>query len=182
MKMSILASVGLVLAVSAAAQAQVDFQPSQPTKKHAVLKKFVGTWENHAKSVPGPDQPQIECKGKLKSRMLGGLWVINEMTGDFGGAQMQGVQTIGYDPEKKKYVGIWVDSMMNIMWHYEGSLDESGKKLTLEAEGPNMLDPTKTARYRDTYEFKSDDHIVAISSVQGPDGKWVVFMTGDLTR
>ena len=31
-------------------------------------------------------------------------------TGDMGGTTMTAIQTIGYDPEKKKYVGTWVDS------------------------------------------------------------------------
>jgi hypothetical protein len=114
--------------------------------------------------------------------MLGGFWVISDMTGDMGGVNMTAVQTIGYDSEKKKYVGTWVDSMMNHLWRYEGEVDSTGKTLTLEAEGPNFLANGKSAKFRDAYEFKSEDHIVATSSMLADDGKWVTFMRGDIRR
>ena len=56
------------------------------------------------------------------------------------------------------------------------------KLLTFEAEGPNFLTGGKTTKFRDTYEFKSADHIEATSSMQGEDGKWVEFMKGQMTR
>jgi hypothetical protein len=40
----------------------------------------------------------------------------------------------------------------------------------------------KLTRFRDSYEFKSPDHIVATSAMQGEDGAWIVFMTGEMLR
>ncbi len=57
-----------------------------------------------------------------------------------------------------------------------------GKFLTLEAEGPNHMANGEINRFRDAYEFKSPDHIVATSSIQGKDGKWVTIMTGHSKR
>lgn len=153
-----------------------------PVKEHEWLKQFVGEWEFLNKGTMGPDQPAIETKGTVNSKMLGGIWVVNEMKMEAFGSPMTALQTIGYDPEKKKYVGTWVDSMMNHMWHYEGTLDESGKKLTLEAEGPDFSEPGKKAMFRDAYEFKSADEIIATSSIQAADGTWSDFMTGKMTR
>jgi hypothetical protein len=154
----------------------------QPTKEHEWLQQFVGEWESTSQAVMGPGQPAIECKGTASSRMLGPFWVVTESEGDMMGTKIQAVQTIGYDAEKKKYVGSWVDSMINYMWKYEGTIDPSGKKLTLEAEGPNFMTGGKLTKFRDSYEFKSKDHIEAISSMQGADGKWVEFMTGQIRR
>lgn len=154
----------------------------QPTKEHQLLEKFVGTWKTQSEGSMGPDQPPMKCKGTMKSRSLGGFWVINEMTGDMMGTPMNGIQTIGYDTDKQKYVGTWVDSMMNHMWQYEGTVDDAGTTLTLEAEGPNFMAENTTTQFRDTYEFKSPDHIRTTSSMLGEDGKWVVFMTGDSRR
>ena len=154
----------------------------KPTKEHQFLDKFVGTWETQSEGTVGPDQPPMKCKGMMKSRSLGGFWLVNEMTGDMMGTPMTGIQTIGYNTDKQKYVGTWVDSMMNHMWHYEGSVTEAGTTLTLEAEGPNFMADGKTTKFRDIYEFKSPDHIHATSTMLGEDGKWVVFMSGDSRR
>ena len=72
--------------------------------------------------------------------------------------------------------------MTSHMWKYEGSLDETSKILTLEAEGPSMADPSKMAKYRDVIEVKSDDHRVLTSAMQGADGKWTTFMTMNYRR
>ncbi len=95
---------------------------------------------------------------------------------------MTGVMTLGYDPEKKKYVGTWVDSMTSHLWRYEGTVDAAGKVLTLDTEGPNPAAPGKTAKFKERIEFKSKDHKVFTSSMQGDDGEWVTFMTMNSKR
>jgi hypothetical protein len=124
----------------------------------------------------------MKCKGTIHSRMLGGFWVVSEMKADMMGMPMTAIQTIGYDPESKKYVGTWVDSMLSHMWKYSGTIDPAGKKLTLEAEGPNFMHEGKLTKFRDAYEFKAKDHIVMTSSMLGEDGKWTTFMTGNARR
>ncbi|MFY9255903.1 MAG: DUF1579 domain-containing protein [Fuerstiella sp.] len=165
-----------------------NFAAAQPpensagTKEHEWLQQFVGEWKTASEASMGPDQPEMKCTGSMNCRMLGKFWIVNEMKADIMGSTMNGVQTIGYDSSSKKYVGTWVDNMMDHMWRYEGSVDESGKTLTLEAEGPNFMAAGKMTKFRDAYEFKSADHIVATSSMLTEDGKWVVFMTGQVIR
>ena len=72
--------------------------------------------------------------------------------------------------------------MNNHMWHYEGTVDTAGKKLTLDAEGPSMTGVGKMTKYKDAYEFKDDDTIIATSSMQGADGKWTMIMEGTAKR
>lgn len=157
-------------------------EPAKPVNEHQWLKHFVGNWECRFEAPPAPGKPAIKSGGTLQAQMLGELWVVNELKMDMMGTEMRCFQTIGYNVEKKKYVGTWVDSAMNHMWHYEGSVDSTGKILTLEAEGPSFTTPGKMAMFRDAYELKSADQIVATSSVLGEDGKWTVFMTGSMTR
>ena len=64
----------------------------------------------------GPDQPMMQSKGTMNSRMVGGFWVINKMNMEMTRMQMTGIETIGYNAEKTEYVGTWIDSMMNHMW------------------------------------------------------------------
>lgn len=154
---------------------------AQPNKQHEVLKKLAGQWTTTGKGVAAEGQPVMETKGTINSRMLGGFWVVSEMSASMGDTKFQAVQTVGYDPKKQKYVGTWVDSVMNHMWQYNGHYDADSDKLILEAEGPSFQPGGKLAKYRDVYEFKTPDLIVTTSEVQ-QDGKWVPFMTGEARR
>ena len=153
-----------------------------PQKEHELLKQFVGEWESELEATAGLGQPAMKCKGTMSSRMLGGFWVVSEINMDMMGMPMKGVQSVGYDSKSKKYVGTWVDSMTDHLWKYSGSVDGTGKILALEAEGPNFMTEGKMAMFRDAYEFKSKDHIVMTSSMQGEDGKWMTFMSGNMHR
>lgn len=151
-------------------------------KEHEWLKQFVGEWDSEGQLVMAPGQPTVKCKGSQSSRMLGEFWMVADIKGDMMGTPIQGLHTVGYDPKTKKYVGSWIDSMMNHMWMYQGYVDATGKILTLESEGPNMAKPGANAKYRDVYEFKSKDHFTMSSEMQGDDGKWTQFMSSNVTR
>ena len=58
------------------------------------------------------------------------------------------IMTLGYDPQKERFVGTFVASMMTHMWHYNGSLDAAEKVLTLDTEGPEHERPRR--RWRST--------------------------------
>lgn len=162
------------------AQDAADFP--EPEKQHQWLEQFVGEWESTAEFAMGPDQPEMKCEGTMTYRMLGGFWVVAEVSNESPGMTMKAIQTVGYDPAKKKYVGTWVDSVTSHMWNYTGTVDESGKILALDAEGPNFMADGKMTTFRDAYEFKSPDHIISSSSILMDDGEWVTFMKGEMRR
>ncbi|MEW4487428.1 DUF1579 domain-containing protein [Thalassoglobus sp. JC818] len=170
----------MLMCVVAVGQETPDFPTPGP--EHEWLEKFVGNWALTSKAKMGPDQPDLECSGKMECQMLGGFWLINKMNNEMLGSTMKGVQTIGYDPAKKKYVGTWVDSVTSTFWVYEGTVNEAGNKITLEADGPNMMIPGETSTFRDSYEFLSPDHVVVTSSMKGDNGEWITFMSGDAKR
>jgi hypothetical protein len=153
-----------------------------PQKEHEWLQKFVGEWTSDAEATIVPGQPALKCTGTISSRSLGGYWIVSDFKSAMLGTSVTAVQTIGFDTKAGKYVGSWIDSMSDHMWRYEGSVDATGKILTLEAEGPNFLADNKLTKFRDSYEFKSDDHMVATSSMMGEDGQWITFMTGNVRR
>ena len=142
-----------------------------------LLRQFEGTWKTSSKS--SADGSTVE--GTVSGRAVGNKWMVIEHKAKMSGIDFEAVQTVGFDAKKKKYVGTWVDSMMDHTWKYNGSIDAGGKKLMLEAEGPDWNDPTKTKLYRDVYEFKSDDEIATTSQIQN-DGEWETFMTGSMTK
>jgi hypothetical protein len=116
-------------------------------------------------------------------RSLGDLWVLCEGSGEMpGGGTATTLMTLGYDPQKARYVGTWVGSMMTFLWMYDGSLDAAQTTLTLESEGPSFTAEGKLAKYRDVIELKGDDHRVLTSHVLGDDGTWNSFMTSHYRR
>jgi hypothetical protein len=153
-----------------------------PQKEHEWLKQFVGEWESESEVTFEPGKPPVKCKGAETARMLGGFWVVGEGKSEIMGMKFSSILTLGYDPDRKKYVGTWVDSMTSYLWKYEGTLDATGKILTLDTEGPSAMAPGKTSRYREVIEFKSKDERVFSSAIQGEDGKWTTFVTVNYKR
>jgi hypothetical protein len=163
--------------------AQEMCKPAEPEKEHAWLKQLVGDWHMQAECNMGPGQPPMKSEAKEKVRTLGELWIVAEGIGTMPGGEPSITQlTLGFDPTTKRFVGTWVGSMMTHMWIYNGTLDSSGKVLTLDTEGPDFSDPKKRSKYQDIYEIVSDDQRVLKSRVQGANGEWTEFMTAQYRR
>jgi len=156
---------------------------AEPHKEHQWLSKLVGDWIYETDCSMGPGQPPAKSKGSETVRSLGGLWVLCEGQGEMPGCGPAiTLMTLGYDPQRKRYVGTWIGSMMTYLWVYDGELDAAGRVLTLNAEGPNMAAEGKMAKYRDVIEFKSEDHRTLTSHMLSDDGKWHQFMTANYQR
>ena len=160
---------------------QIPEMPT-PTEEHQWLEKFVGQWTSVAKGSMGPGQEEFTCNGGQKSDMLGGFWLVSTGFGEPMGMTVHTQLTLGYDEEKEKFVGTWIDSTNAHMWKYEGTLDKQQDKLTLETEGPNMMGDGKVTKFRDSFQFKSADHYVMTSEMQDENGKWQKFMSADVRR
>jgi hypothetical protein len=139
-------------------------QAPQPGPEHQKLKELEGTWDAVIKMGEG------ESKGTTVWKMeLGGLWLVSEFQGEVGGQKFSGRGFDGYDPIKKKYVAVWIDSMSNSPMVSEGSYDKDGKVLTMTGEGPGPDgNPTK---YKMTTEHKDKDTLFWTMYGPGPDGK-----------
>jgi hypothetical protein len=181
MKTSTAWAVGMLF-LAGAARAQEPPKPPPPQKEHEWLKQLEGEWVTDSEAVMGPGQAPLKSKGSEVVRSLGGFWTVGEMKTDFMGTPLTGIMTLGYDAKTKRYIGSWVSSMDGHLWKYEGSLDPSGRVLTLNTEGPSMTTPGAMAKMKDVVEIKSKDHRVLKSYMQGDDGTWVQFMTIDSHR
>jgi hypothetical protein len=155
----------------------------EPQKEHEWLQKLVGEWTYESEATMAPDTPPEKFKGSESVRSLGGLWVLCESRGEMpGGGTATMLFTLGYDPQKGRYVGTWIGSMMTYLWVYEGSLDAAEQVLTLNTEGPNFSAEGKLTKFRDVIEVKSDDHRVLTSHMLGEDGNWQHVMTASYRR
>jgi len=156
-------------------------QPPQPQKEHEWLAQLVGDWTFEAECVMGPDQPPSKHGGTETVRSIGGLWMECEGKGEAPGCGIAtNIMTLGYDPDKKRFVGTFTSSMMTHLWIYDGQL--VGNVLTLDTTGPSFAGDGKMVPYQDSIEFINKDHRTLSSQTPGPDGKWVKFMTGHYRR
>ena len=156
---------------------------AEPQKEHEWLQKLVGEWTYESEATMEPGKPPMRFSGTENVRSLGGLWILAEGQGEMpGGGTATMMMTLGYDPQKKRFVGTWVGSMMTYLWVYDGELDAAESVLTLNAEGPSMATEGKIEKYKDVIEFKSDKHRVLTSHMLGDDGEWHGFMTANYRR
>ena len=158
-RITLVACLALVTALAVPASANSHMEAASH------LKKCAGTWD--ATVHMGPET----SKGTETVKIIGdGMWLVTDFESVMAGAPFTGHGVTGFDAKKNKYVGIWVDSMSPHAMHMEGSMDASGKKMTMTGDAPDpatgkMIKHTMTETYldADTREF--------VMSVPGPDGK-----------
>lgn len=180
----LLAAFMLLALFAGGSQAAEDAKPCpanfpKPGPEHAWLQQLVGNWDADVQMHMDPTgKPPAKTKGTESIRPVGDFWIISESKGQMMNTPFLAVQTLGYDARKQKYVASWVDSMSNAIWQSEGSLDASGKVLTLESEGycPHSSSD-ELMKIRDVIELQDKDHKVLNSFMLGDKGQWIPMMT-----
>ncbi|HJZ54154.1 MAG TPA: DUF1579 domain-containing protein [Gemmataceae bacterium] len=123
----------VALAVTLTAPTVRAQEPAKPGPEHEVLKKMEGTWDLTMKFEG------MEAKGVAVYKMdLGGLWLSSSLESELGGMKFSGRGFDTYDAGKKKYVGIWVDSMSTSPMVMEGTYDAAKKTMTMIGDGPGL--------------------------------------------
>ena len=124
-----------------------------PSKEHQVLKKFDGDWEFKAK-CNAPGMEPMEGTGTETARVtFGGFWLSCEEKGMMKNKDFSGQGFMGWDPQKKKYCGVWVDSMSPFLSRYEGEADSSGKVFTFKFMGTEDHKSGKSAKDAESKEY-----------------------------
>lgn len=150
----------------------------EPQKEHLWLQKLIGEWTYETEpEPPEADKPGEVYRGTESVRALGPCWIVAEGQGEMcGGGSVETVITLGFDPQKGRFTGTWVGSIMTMLWVYQGDLEADGRKLNLDSEGPSFSGDGSIAKYRDVIEFVSDDHRILRSLTQNETGEWYQFM------
>lgn len=151
----------LGLAIAAGSALQEGMHGAKPGEQHAVLAKMTGNW-NTLTEMMGTESP-----GKQSFEMgLGGLWLLGDLEGELMGAPFTGHTVSGYDPDKEKYVAIWVDSFTSAMMVLEGEYDAEHDRLDYRGASKHPMTGEPTVEIH-RWEFKDDDHMVF--SIHYPD-------------
>ncbi len=95
---------------------------------------------------------------------LGGLWSIRRLETTAMGQPFTGLELLGYDPLKKKFVSAWVDSMTPLLVTSEGTYDADSNTLTMHGISRGM--DGEEAEMVNTMEF-GDDGMLFTMNIEG---------------
>ena len=136
----------------------------KPGPEHAVFKEWEGEWDALVNAGGS------ESKGAVTSKVaLNGLWLLESLKAEVGGMAFEGRGATSYDPAKKKYINVWIDSMTTSPMISEGTYDKAKKTLTLSGAMP--LPDGTTMKVTQTTITKDADTRVFSLKAAGPDGK-----------
>ena len=162
-----------------AAKAEEQYQPPKPGPEHAMLAKDVGTWKAVQKMMMDPSKPPQVSEGTQECTLIcNGLFLrsdykVKGTDGDFHGSSV-----LGYDAQRKKYTGVWVDNMDTKLYPYEGVWEAGKFNFTMEATGQDGKPFTAKM-----IEERPDDNTRKFSMMMpAPDGKMFTCMEITYTR
>jgi len=170
---------GLVLAAACAAAAAVSFAERAPNERERAalgpmaerMKTLVGVWRIEAKLQFSPQARPVTVAAVQVNKLVGGRWLVSEFT-DEGGADpnmpaFEGVGINGFDPDKRVYSGVWVDSSRGFVVPVEGTYDEARR----------VFRTTSIERQRDGRTIT----VVSETRSIGPNEEETVFTAPDAT-
>lgn len=76
----------------------------RPGVEHAWLQQMVGEWDTGTEAYM-PGRQTVKSTGTEHTRPLGGFWTITEVKSTMMDMPFTGNMTLGYDTDRKKYVG-----------------------------------------------------------------------------
>lgn len=128
-----------ILAAGAYAAVRTSYlqEMPQPTAEHRDIVKAAGMWEGTLTSYM-PGQPDQVSPAKETVEAIGGFWTQAKFETSFGGQPYVGTGCVGYDSQKKKYVGTWIDSMSDFFALMEGERDAKTGALVMRYMAPDM--------------------------------------------
>jgi hypothetical protein len=139
---------GLMVVVGSALAAAQEFP--KPGPEHKQLAEMVGTWD----AVMDMNGQKSKATAVYRS-ICDGMWLESDFQGSLGETKFQGRGLDGYDPVKKQYVGVWVDSLTAVPMHMAGNYDDAKRLvMTGESTGPDGM-PHK---FKNVTEMKDKDH------------------------
>jgi uncharacterized protein DUF1579 len=134
--------------------------------------------------MQGPSaEPTVSQGVEVAKMMPGGLWLLTDFEGKFGDSSFHGRGETGYDPQKKKYVGTWVDSMSASISVMEGDFDPKTNTKTMYSKGtdlasgkPHDVKMTSVSKDKDTRVF------TMFMKADQPQGEFIKLMEITYTR
>ncbi len=151
---------------------QVWTKYAEPGKFHAYLEPLVGHWKQTVKWWMAPGAPPDVSTGTCEYKwIMGKRFLLQTVKGDMEGQTFEGMGLMGYDNFKKKYTGMWVDSMTTAIMTSMGTCDDSGKVFTMTGRHDDVFTGKADQEFRSVGRIINNDMHVDEMYMNGPDGK-----------
>lgn len=142
------------------------------------LQQLIGEWTYEFSTADSSEHPGFTATGTESVRPVGEVWIVAENKGrGSDGSLSHSIMTVGFEPEKARFSGSFVGTMVPVLFLYDGGLSSDGKSLILETEGPAMTEGRTTDKYRDISRIIDENNRELIAQVLGDDGQWREFMS-----
>ena len=152
------------------AQMAAWIEYASPNEHHDFLSKMAGQWNCKTRFWMQPGDDPAESTGTAESKMtLDGRFLHIMYKGTMMGQPFLGMSVDGYDNQKQKYVGVWMDTMGTMMMQFEGTCDGKVREMFAEYTDPLTKSPTKMKGV--TTIVSKDEHRYEGFNL-GPDGEF----------
>ena len=139
-----------------------------PGQEHQDLAQGAGEWNHELTFWMEPDAPPQEATAtSVSESVLGGRYLVEEMSGMMMGMPFEGRGTFGYDNAKDQYFMSWIDNMGTGMMVGWGSVE--GNKVTYTG---TFVDPAtgEDQPFRTVVTDVDPNHMIMEMYVPAPDG------------
>ena len=150
-------------------------QTMQPSAAHARLKELLGTYDVTMLMRMMPGEPAMESKGTAEIGWFAeGKWLQSTWDIEMMGQAVRGIDHLGYDNFKERYVWCKVDSMQTALQTASGLFDRSGDDLILwgTIDEPMTPEQDKQVKYvyrgfgKDTFTLEVHDMMIGESNTK----------------
>jgi hypothetical protein len=131
-------------------QMQEKFKPGPNNK---FLEAWIGKWDTTSKVFMAAGAAPIEAQGHAEYKWaIEGHWLEERFDGQLMGTPHKGIGLTGYDSFNKQFTGCWAENLNPSIINLSGSLDPSGKVLTMfgRMDEPTTGERGKTFRFQTT--------------------------------
>lgn len=131
---------------------------NQPNDHHKKLQEMVGEWsaENTHYNPDGSVMSKTSDSAVNKS-ILGGRYILQHYSGDFGGMPFEGVGMMGFDNGKNEFVHVWFDNFSTAPMVSRGKAGKNPNQTTTFSEMPGPTGEMMRMEWVSTIASK-DEH------------------------
>lgn len=141
----------------------------QINENHKLITDMAGSWKCISKfwMVPGSEPMVSEMTAEVTA-IMGGRFTQGKYKGNVMGQPFEGLEYMGYDNIKKKFVSSWIDNMGTALYTSAGELEPGTGVITLLGTADDPM-TGKTKKTRATIKIDGPDKHT-FTFFETPDG------------